>query len=639
MPEINKKTLQRMQDEVLQREFSIDQRGIDEASRTVDLAFSSEVAVERWFGDEILDHSTGAMRMNRLSDKAAVLMDHNARDQVGVVESARIDGDRVGRASVRFSKSVRGQEIFQDILDGIRSKVSVGYRIHEAMLEKTGDDGDTYRITDWEPFEISIVAVPADASVGVGRAHDNSESAAAEITAGAMPEQKRKQEVVMPGANNKAVPAKADNSVDLDAVRTQSGADALKLDRERAKEIGAIADRAAKQVPEVAALARTAIESGQSVDAFRATLLDKINEQAAQQRSPIGLTDNEAQSFSFNRAITAAAQRDWSDAGFEQEVCAATAKRFGGKGKGIYIPTDVLSRAVTTTVAGANVQTDILSSSFIDLLRTRMMVRKLGATVLGGLQGNISIPRQTAAAQAAWIAEGGALTRSDQAYDGVALSPKGVAAGTTVTLQAMMQTSPDVEALTRTDIAKVIALAIDAACINGSGAGAQPLGILNTAGIGSVALGANGAALSNVDALVDLETLVADSDADVESMSYLTNSRVVGQMKKLKTTTGEYLFSSKDRDLPSAILGANGYDLFRSNQIPKTLTKGTSNGICSAMLFGDWSSLLIGEWGALNLQIDPYTSGIGNINIDALQFVDAGVRHPESFAAITDILA
>jgi len=102
MPEINKKTLQRMQDEVLQREFSIDQRGIDEASRTVDLAFSSEVAVERWFGDEILDHSTGAMRMNRLSDKAAVLMDHNARDQVGVVESARIDGDRVGRASVRF---------------------------------------------------------------------------------------------------------------------------------------------------------------------------------------------------------------------------------------------------------------------------------------------------------------------------------------------------------------------------------------------------------------------------------------------------------------------------------------------------------------------------------------------------------
>lgn len=443
----------------------------------------------------------------------------------------------------------------------------------------------------------------------------------------------------MPGANNKAAPA--DQNIDLEAARKQAGADALKADRKRVSDIESIGERAEKQLGRdtVAQLVRDARQSDTTVDAFRQTIYDAVIAKGAEQRSPIGLNDEEAAGFSFNRAIHAAATRDWSNAGLEHEVCMATAKRFGGKGKGIYIPTDVLSRAVTTTVAAANVQTDVLASSFIDLLRAKMMIRRLGATVLGGLEGNLSIPRQTAAAQAAWIAEGAPITRTDQAYDSVTLTPKGVSAGTTITLQALLQTSPDVEALTRTDIAKVIALAIDAACINGTGAGAQPLGILNTAGIGSFAMGANGAALADVDPLVELETLVADSDADVETMSYLTNARVVGQMKKLKTTTGEYLFSSKDRDLPTAILGANGYDLFRSNQVPKTLSKGTSVNVLSAMLFGDWSSLLIGEWGALNLQVDPYTSGIGNINIDALQFVDAGVRHPESFAAITDILA
>jgi len=634
MPKIKKDIQQRMQSETLQREFSLDTRAIDEEARTVELAFSSELEYERWFGIEILDHRSESVDMSRMVDGAALLMDHSWRDQVGVVVSARIDSDKVGRAVVKFSRSQRGQEVFQDVLDGIRTKVSVGYKIHEAQLEKTGDEGDTYRITRWEPFEVSLVSVPADPSVGVGR----SVSEHSESKAGAMPEITQRKEVVMTDkVDNKEKGAPA---IDLDAARSEARADAIKAERTRTQEIEAVAQRAAKSLNGAEInLAREAIAAGKSVDAFRESILEKMNERASDQRSPLGLSDAEANSFSFNRAIAAAAQRDWSNAGFEREVCEATAKRFGGKGKGIYIPTDVLSRAVTSTVAAANIQTDVLASSFIELLRARMMVRKLGATVLGGLDGNISVPRQTAASNAAWVAEGGALTRSDQGYDAVALSPKGVVAGTTVTLQALMQTSPDVEALTRTDIAKVIALAIDAACINGTGSGAQPRGILNTAGIGSVAMGPNGAALSNVDQLVNLETLVGDSDADVETMSYLTNTKVVGQMKKLKTTTGEYLFSSKDRALPSAILGANGYDLFRSNQMPRNLTKGTSAGVCSSMIFGDWSSLLIGEWGALNLQVDPYTSGIGNINIDALQFVDAGVRHPESFAAITDILA
>lgn len=151
------------------RELRIDSRAIDEAARTVELAFSSEAPVERWWGREILDHGAKAVRLGRMRDGAPLLLDHRTGQQIGVIESARIDADRVGRALVRFSRGPLGEEIFQDVRDGIRSKVSVGYMIHEMVLESSKDGEDTYRITDWEPIESSIVSIPADPTVGVGR--------------------------------------------------------------------------------------------------------------------------------------------------------------------------------------------------------------------------------------------------------------------------------------------------------------------------------------------------------------------------------------------------------------------------------------------------------------------------------------
>jgi len=633
MIKIKKDIQQRMQSEMMHREFGFEQRSIDEEARTVELAFSSEAPYERWFGIEILDHKPESVDMSRMIDGAALLMDHSHRDQVGVVQSARIDSDGVGRAIVKFSRSKHAQEIFQDVLDGIRTKVSVGYKIHEAQLEKTGDEGDTYRMTKWEPFEVSLVSVPADPSVGVGR----SVSSADEEKAGAMPETLIKKEVVMPQGKdneNKAAPV-----IDLEAARSEARTDAIQSERTRTQDIEAIAQRAAAALKggEVA-LAREAIASGKSVDAFREAILDKMNERSSDQRSPLCLTDAEVQAFSFQRLLLAAATNDYSQAGFERDVCAATAQRMGGKHKGIMVPTDVLSRAVTTTVSASTIQTDVLSSSFIDLLRAKMKVRGMGATVLGGLEGNISIPRQSAGAGAFWVAEGGQPTTNDQTFDSVSLSPKGVAALTQTTMQNLMQSSVDMEAFIRRDLATALALAIDLAAIGGTGAGNQPTGILNTAGIGSVAMGTNGAALTNVDQLIALETLVADSDADGDAMAYLTNARVVGALKALKSTTGEYLFHNAINDAPGAVGSANGYNVIRSNQVSKTGTKGTGTGL-SSLLFGNWSDLFIGEWGALNLQVDPYSAGVGNIKISALQFVDCGVRHPESFAAITDIIA
>ena len=166
MPEIQTKPIKGSKAE---RFFRIDKREIDIEARTVELAFSSETPVERWWGYEILDHGRNAMRKDRISRAAPLLLNHESEDQIGVIESVRVDSDRVGRAVVRFSKNPDAEEIWQDVIDGIRQNVSVGYMIHEAILETQKEGVDTYRITDWEPMEISIVSIPADTTVGVGR--------------------------------------------------------------------------------------------------------------------------------------------------------------------------------------------------------------------------------------------------------------------------------------------------------------------------------------------------------------------------------------------------------------------------------------------------------------------------------------
>lgn len=158
------------------RAAQFDEATINNDTRTVELSFSSEEPYERYWGIEILGHESDEVRLDRLNNSGAFLMDHNTHDQVGVVEKAWIDSStRKGRALVRFGKSARASEIFQDVIDGIRKNVSVGYNIIKMKLLKSdkiaGTDEllDTYRVTSWQPLEISLVSVPADATVGVGR--------------------------------------------------------------------------------------------------------------------------------------------------------------------------------------------------------------------------------------------------------------------------------------------------------------------------------------------------------------------------------------------------------------------------------------------------------------------------------------
>ena len=594
------------------RALTFDRAAINEESRTVELAFASETPYERWWGVEILDLAQPSVRLGRLTAGGPLLMDHDSRDHIGVIESVQIGTDRVGRAVVRFGKSARAEEVFQDVKDGIRRNVSVGYMIHKAVLVEQNEEQDTYRVTDWEPFEVSLVSVPADASVGIGRSAD------AESPIEFIPLQEKQ---IM-------------SDINVEEVR----AEAVKSEQKRTQEIIAMGEQFKAYGAD--GVAAEHLRAGKSVEETRAAIMTKIGTRALPS-ADIGMTQEEARSFSFVRAIQAAVlikDGKFSQArdigGFELDASDAVAKKMGRESRGFFVPNEVQKRDLlvgTPTAGGNTVATDLLASSFIDLLRNKMAVTGLGAKFLTGLVGQIAIPRQTAGATAYWVAENGAPTESQQAFDQVTMTPKTLGAFTDVSRKLLLQSSIDVEGLVRNDLATVIAMAIDLAAINGSGASNQPTGILNTAGIGSVAGGTNGL-IPTWGNLVDLESQVAVANADLGALGYLTNAKVRGKLKQVSKVSGQNGFIWEDGTV-------NGYATGVSNQVPSNLTKGTASGICSAILFGNFADLIIGQWGNLDIMVDPYTgSTAGTVRVVALQDVDVAVRHAESFAAMKDAL-
>ena len=603
---------------IIYRSAEISREAVDTEARTVEFSFSSEAPVERFFGHEILDHTPSSVRLGRLQNGGPVLVDHDPADHVGVIESVSIDSDRIGRVRARIGRGARASEIFDDITDGIRRSISVGYRVHEMQLEKRGDGGDVYRVTDWEPLEVSLVAVPADATVGVGRA-DTEEN---EITI-------TNEDTPM---TTETVVKAADPAPVIDVREIERNARDTELDRVRAiRKMG--------EGFHVREMAEKAIADCMPAEAFRSKLIDHLEATRSVPTADIGMSEREVKQFSFTRAINALSnptdQRAQKAAAFEFEASRAACEKAGRETRGILVPADVLKRDLSvgsTTAGGHTVQTDLLAQSFIDLLRNRSYMMQMG-TVLGGLNGNVAIPRQTGGATAYWVAEAGAPTESQQAFDQVTLTPKTVGAYTDFSRKLMIQSSIDIEAFVRRDLATVLAIELDRAALHGSGSSNQPTGIAATAGIGSVAGGTNGLAPTWAH-IVGLETEVAVDNADIGSLAYVTNAKVRGKLKGTEKASSTAQFVWSDSGTP-----LNGYNAVVTNQVSSALTKGSSSGVCSAIFFGNWMDLVIGMWGGLDLLVDPYTaSTTGTVRVVAMQDADIAVRHPESFAAMLDAL-
>lgn len=573
----------------------IEIRGVNEKARTARIAISSETPVERSFGKEILVHDSRSIDMEFLaSGRAPLLLDHDPERQVGVIESVTLDADRVLRANVRFGRSALAQEIFADMADGIRSNVSIGYRV--ARMERSTTNKDEFLVKSWTPMEASIVSIPADPSVGLNR----SASAAAKPS-------------IQP---IKTKESKMDNEVNMDALRAEAAEAA-------AKNASAIIELGARHNKRD--LADAALRSGKTIAEFRGELLEAIGSDKPLENENIGLTKKEIRQFSVVRAIAALAnpsdRRLREAAAFEFEVSEAAAQRYGRGAQGVMLPTDILGvwkRDLNTTDDNEIVATNLLASEFIDVLRNQSSVMQAGARMLPGLVGNVAIPKKTAASTAAWIStEGGAATESEPTFGTVSLTPKNIGAMTDMTRQLILQSTPAIEQLVRDDLTQALALAIDKGALEGTGLSGQPTGILSTVGVNKPANFA--AAVPTFAEMVALETAVAEDNALFGNLAYITDAATYGGLKTKSKDTGSGMFVLEGGQ-------ANGYNVIRTQQS----TAGN-------VYFGNFSDCMIGMWGGLDLTVDPYTSSsTGSVRIVALQTIDVALRNPVSFAYNND---
>jgi len=600
----------------LQRDLAVVAGSIDEEARTVEIAASSEYPVPRWFGTEILDHGVGAVRLDRMKAGAPVLDMHSRWEQIGVVEDAWLEGGRL-RARVRFSRGEHAEPIWQDVVDGIRRNVSVGYQIFEMVLQSRDDSGEVYRITDWEPYEVSFVSVAADPTVGVGRSHSVSNIKVRGMEmAGEANEQKQEQ------VNTPAAPI-VDGQRDMNtpAAPVIDAEQVASAERSRITEINEIGRRFGQRD-----LAMDAVNKGHSVDQFRSVVMERMNptptktyEQPGDtgglhSAREIGIDGNELRQYSLMRAINASATGDWGKAGFEREVSLAIADAAGKEARGFFMPSEVLTmRQLEKKTAGKGgelVATDLMGDEFIDVLRNKAMVARLGARVLAGLVGDVDIPKKTTAANFYWLNEDEDVTDSDFDFATLGLTPKCIAGAIPVTRKLRKQSSIHVENLIRSDLIEGIGVAIDLSLLIGAG-GAEPIGLLNATGTNAVTYPAAGV---DWDSVVDMETKIATFNADVQKMAYLTNAVQRGAAKKKQVFdgTGERIWQGGE---------VNGYAAHATGQVP-----------ADTWIFGDWSQLMIALWGVVDLKVDTSTKAASDgLVLRVFQDCDAGVRRPEAF--------
>lgn len=606
----------------------------DASDDTIPIAISSEYPVERWDWEkgekyrEILDHSPGSVNLSRAARGLPLLPAHNrwGLDVYGRVIDLRLDADRVFRGAMRFSRGAEAQEKRQDVVDDILTDISVGYDPGDTYTEGRGADGVLERrYTNWTPLEVSLVSVPADPTVGKGRAH----------SAPATPPQ--------PAATARS------ELMETPTVPTAPAAPAAVPSIQTAERGEPTGSREATILAFAASAKLTAAEAAQLVQSGRAAedigreLLARMQAQAEREATPkpaVDLTDREAQRYSVVKALNAIVTGKRS--GFEYEVSDAFAKATGreySNENSFFLPYNVRTQlSIGTSNKGGELRATELRPELIDLLRQRSLaIGTLGARFMPGLVGNVAFPRQTAATSAVWVAEapGSDMSLSSLSLDQVTLSPKTLQAATTVSRQLLAQSTPAADQIVFDDIIAQHAVAIDTAVLYGTGSGNQPTGVGVASGTNLIAMGTNGAQASLAKILEGMREIEIDN-AMTDNVRFVTTPGIKFSMAGLVRFSSTDSRTLWDLDTNTVI----GLPAYSTNNLPSTLTKGSASGVAHAALMGDFSQVMVGEWGGgAEIIVDPYTLARRNlIQITSIQFADVQVRIPSSFAVYRDLL-
>ena len=604
------------------RTFALEfDRAEGEDNRTMSISFASEEPVLRSFGWEILSHERGDIDFDFIdSGRAPLLLSHDPETQIGVVESAKLsETERKSRAVVRFGKGALASEIYRDVQDKIRANISVGYTITELMKQdETRDGEDVYR-AKFQPREISVVSIPADTQVGIGRADK-----AKPII------EKKKME------NTKTEVVSETPNFDAEKIVSERLAERAKTN----KEILALAARHNKRE-----LADHAIANNTDIDVFRGQLLSQIESKPLDSvDEPIDIAPKEAKRYSLLKALNASSRGDWQGAGFEAEMSQESALKRGKQPQGFYVPDFAWNgnhqkrelTVGTNASGGFFAPSAQLGSEWIDALRANMVLPGLGMQIMSGLSTKIQIPKVSAGASAAFVAESGAVSDNTQTTAQLTLVARTLGARTSCSRLLLLESDPSIEAIVRNDLVAAVANKIEDVLIEGGGSN-EPTGITQVGGnLGTVALGTNGAAptwASITNLVKEVETDNAAINAG--TLGFLTNPKAKSKL----ANTAKVGSSDSVMILNDPWNALYGYPMAITTNCPSDLTKGTGSAL-SAMIFGDFSQLIMASFGGgPDILVDPYSSSNdGTVKILIFSEIDSAVKHDESFAVITDMI-
>lgn len=622
--------------EQLFRSASVELSKRDGTEDEMCMSISSDVPYKRydWMNDEyyweVLDHGRGACDETRLRAGLPILFNHDTDKHLARATSFENDGKKITVSGLRWSSSEFAQEKKADAMNGSLPDTSVGYRItDDGECIGTKDGCPIYKFK-WAPHEASLVTVPADTTVGVGRGVKPESMITRSVTFSI--DNKPKPATNAPTHTPMADPIAptAPETPSINIVAERQGA--VAAERKRVADIQELNTHftqkgiAGRRV-DAGKLAERMIADGKTVDDFRNEVIrTELPELKPIETSPeVGMSKRDLSGYSIVRAMNGAigAMKGQSWSGLEKDASEAAAKIAGRSTQGFFIPHDVMqSRALTTNVfsaAGAFVDTSAQGQSLIELYRNKMHVVALGARVLTGLQGNLAIPSQTGGATASWLSEDATITASAQTVGQVSLTPHRLAGATAFTYQLLAQSSQDVENFVRNDLMTVLAIEKDRAALKGSGVSGEPLGIYGTANKStSVTLaGANSMTYANA---VQFETNVALNNADMGSLGYLTSVQTKANSKLIAEISSTNSNPVWKGDM------VNGYTARATNQLT-TLP---------SVIFGNWSDLIIGDWASNEVIVDPYSLSMqGQVRIVMQQLTDVAIRHAKSFSIST----
>lgn len=568
-------------------------------------------------GYEVLGHANGEIDESRMKD-GLVIQDTHWGDQIGIIRKPELKDGKLGGV-IEFGCGKRAQEIARDAAAGIRRNMSVGYIVREYKKVVKAEDGlPIFRVTKWTPYEASFVNVPADTNIGVGRVADEAtdEGRRGEVRAAVVePSAVTPKEKEMDAKTIAALMAQAERAhmktADVTAM-IEAGKTEAEISSEIAERACAYADELSKKTAQPEPQKKTAI-------------FDCGDERKI------------VKEYNLLNVIRALAKDGSPDVGFEREISDQIAKAQHKDARGFYIPEAVLVRAITgkTNVSGeivgngaATVETSLLASQYIDELVGTTVLGAAGVQTVGGLVGDIAIPKGTAVT-AGWIAEKDNAPTTTPTFSQVPGTPHTAAANAILSRRLVIQSSLAVQNLVARLIMEAIGRAVEAAAFDGTGTNNQPTGLSATTGVGAVTMTADAPTKAN---LVDFWEKVYTANAAGANMKYIGSPAV----KALLCKTLDYFgINATGAKATSNVVGGIGADYLCTRDGKVEGFDFLMSALCNSkkLYFGNWSEILMCFWSGIDMIVDPYTySAKGAWQVTAFQDCDVIVRHPAAFA-------